>query len=270
MEIMKRKRHKLNKEEIVKVILGESHKLENVINNDFLKGFIKLHNIPPEHNFLNIKQEILASRAYFPGVKKKHCLYVVNKEGITVEELESRGLVVRRSDYPSITKERIKEILNLLVKEETLKISEIRKLIWKTRDQLLEMLQNGSREVGRPVSFNKPLKEYKMIPGHIRGMILWNKLEYNYFVTGTRGYMFRITGIDQFQAPDKILEKLPNIEICNYIVIPFEEERVPEYYQIDINQGIEFSWDTRVRELLQPIWPQIDKTTQRIDDIDSF
>ena len=120
----------------------------------------------------------------------------------------------------------------------------------KVRD--LEDFQDGKY----PVLITKA-----KIAGH--GMNFWNEVEYDYFVPGTRGYLFRITGIDQFRAPERVLKKLSGKAAPNSIVIPFEEEKVPDYYHIDLNEAISFAWDSRVRELLEPMWAQIDPKSKK-------
>jgi len=248
---------KLSNDEITKLVLIESKKLQKIINEHFLPKFAQLHNIDPEHNFFDAKQEIIARKAYFPGVKKKYCLQLSNMEGIPVDEQEVRGLITRRSDYPSITKKRIKQLLDLLVKEDVVSFSAIRELIKENREELLILIRNGDKQASRPVSFTKPLDEYKVRPMHIKGMLLWNSLEYEYFVPGTRGYLFRIKAVDPYNSPDAVKKKLTGLEVGNAICLPGEEISLPDYYKLDVDAMISFAWDDRINELITPIQSRI-------------
>lgn len=250
---------KLNDNEIIDIVLTESLQLSDIINNDLLVKFALLHNIPKENSYFNAKQEVVARRGYFPGAKKKYSLHLVNMEGVTVDEEESKGLVTRRSDYPEITKDGIKELLNLLVKSDKVSFTKIRKLIEGTRNQMLEMISNGAKQIARPVSFTKDREEYKTLPMHIRGMELWNQLEYEYFSKGTKGYLYRIHGVDVYIAPDHVKDRLAEVTVGDCIVVPFEEERVPLYYDLDVPSIIDFAWDRRVAELIEPIHGKIFK-----------
>jgi hypothetical protein len=99
---------------------------------------------------------------------------------------------------------------------------------------------------------------------HIKGMLLWNGLEYENFIPGTKGYLFKIMGVDTFNAPKRIIEKLSNVNVGNVIVIPEDVELLPKYYIIDTVAMMSFAWDDRVNELIAPITHQV--FTQRREE----
>jgi DNA polymerase elongation subunit (family B) len=253
-------------EKIIEVILSESKKLQKVLNDHFLNEFAKLHNIPIELSQLHAKQEIVAKRGYFLNVKKKYGLFIVNSEGVPVKELETKGVISKRSDYPRFTRDSVNRLLELLLKEEEVSFKKIRAFIEEARDKIINYCIEGNKEVGRPVSFSKQLSNYKVVPSHIHAMLLWNDLEYEYFVPGTRGYLFKIKGIDPYLAPEKMQEKLSKYSKANSVVLPYEEEKLPEYYKIDLENMIDFCWDSRVSELLEPIMDKID-TKRKIEKL---
>lgn len=240
-------------EEITQIVLEESKKLQKVINEELLPEFAKLHNISLDHNYFDAKQEVVASRAYFPGPKKKYSLRLCNMEGVPVDENEDKGLITRRSDYPPLTKQRIQEILDVLVKDEKVSFSKIKGIIETTRNEMLRLIKEGSKVLARPSSFTKPLIEYKTMPMHIKGMLMWNSLEYENFRPGTKGYLYRIKGVDVYKAPPSVLSRLENTNIANNIVIPEDVDVLPDYYEIDVDAMIQFAWDGRVDELIEPI-----------------
>jgi hypothetical protein len=250
----------MNKDDnIVKLIIDESKKLQDVLNEKLLSKFIELHNIPKDRSEFYSKQEIVAKRGYFLDVKKKYALRVVNKEGVPVEKIEETGLVTRRSDYPSFTKEKLKTIFNYLLMEEKIPFGLISKYIKEIELEIKGLILSGQKCIARPASFSKELESYKKIPYQVEGMNVWNILEYKYFIPGTKGYLFRITGIDPYIAPKKVIDKMDKIKEFKWIAIPYEEESLPSYYKIDIDQMLSVAWTDRVKEFLKPVLPDINK-----------
>jgi hypothetical protein len=71
--------------------------------------------------------------------------------------------------------------------------------------------------------------------------------------------MFKILGVDSWDAPERVSEKSHLIgEKNNNIVLPFEEECLPSYYVIDRDGMFDFAWDARVREVLEPLMEEVD------------
>lgn len=250
----------MNKDDnIVKLIIDESKKLQDVLNEKLLSKFIELHNIPKDRSEFYSKQEIVAKRGYFLDVKKKYALRVVNKEGVPVEKIEETGLVTRRSDYPSFTKEKLKTIFNYLLMEEKIPFGLISKYIKEIELEIKGLILSGQKCIARPASFSKELESYKKIPYQVEGMNVWNILEYKYFIPGTKGYLFRITGIDPYIAPKRVIDRMGKIKEFKWIAIPYEENSLPNYYKIDIDQMLSVAWTDRVKEFLKPVLPDINK-----------
>ena len=58
----------------------------------------KVFNIHKKH-FFELKQEVIVKRAYWSG-KRRYAMWVVNKEGVTVDELDMKGLDIMKSNFP--------------------------------------------------------------------------------------------------------------------------------------------------------------------------
>jgi len=244
---------------VIDLIINESKKLQDVLNNELLDKFIKLHNIPKERSKFFAKQEIVAKRGYFLDVKKKYALRIVNKEGVPVDEIVETGLVTRRSDYPSLTKEKLKIIFDYLLKEDKIPFGLISKYISDTELEMKRFIMKGQKCIARPASFSKELETYKKIPYQVKGMEAWNKLEYKYFTPGTKGYLFRITGVDPYIAPKRVQKNMNKIKEFRWLAIPYEEEELPSYYKVDIESMLNVSWRNRISEFLRPVLPHINK-----------
>jgi len=244
---------------IVQKTLSISKDLSNFLNNNLLKKFVELHRIKPENSKFRLKQEIVAKKALFFDAKKKYALHIVNREGYNRDEFDFKGIVLRRSDYPSFTKECIEKIIDMLLKQEDLKMLDLCKYIKNIDTKIREMCLSGNKKVAKPVSYSSKT-EYKVIPTHVLGMELWNNLEYKYFTPGTRGYMFKILGVDTYNAPKNVVDNINFItKKNNNIVLPFEEEKLPSYYNVDVNDMVEFAWTTRYQEILSSVCTNIDE-----------
>jgi len=250
----------VDEQKIVSKILEESKRIQSTLNDVFLKEFGRMHGVDDNENFLELKQEVVAKRAYFLDVKKKYALWIVNREGVPVQEPDLKGLITRRSDYPSITKEGITELVNLLIKGEKVSFKKIRKYKDKKTIEIEDLIKMGDKRIARPVAFTKPLDEYKVIPSHVNGMLLWNNLVYEYFVPGTRGYQFKIKGIDPYKAPESVKNNLHyfNLKKNNNVVLPAEEEKLPDYFIINFEGSLKFAWEDRVNEFLDPVIHRVD------------
>jgi len=243
----------MNDNLIIKNVLEISRKVETFLNDNMLPKFVSLHGIDPKYSVFNLKQELVAKTALFFDVKKKYSLYIVNKNGREKEELFHRGIAIRRSEYPSYTKECLKHLLNMILKSEKLNLTKIREYIIEIENKMTMLILDGSKEIAKPVSC-KNINSYKKIPSHMLGMLLWNDLEYDYFVDGTKGYQYKITGIDVWSSPDKIQRKSKLItNKNNNIVVPFEETSLPNYYMVDVDAMLQFAWTNRYKEILGPI-----------------
>lgn len=261
----------MEQNKIVETILEESAKLEDVLNNQLIKDFGKLHNIAPEHNILSLKQEVVARWGYFLEAKKKYALHIISKKGVPIDELDTKGLVTRRSDYPSITKEKISELLDLLVMSEEYNRKRIYDFLEETKKEIKRLCRNKDKGIARPITYTKGEEKYKKVPFHVLAMHLWNRCEYNYFVPGAKGYLYNIKGIDVRKAHDKaknVARALTDKD--KYIALPYEEDALPEYFIVDEEAMMNFAWNNREQELLSPITKNIYKRMDEDEGIIRF
>jgi DNA polymerase elongation subunit (family B) len=59
---------------------------------------------PNESHYLELKQEVVLERGYFAG-KRRYAQFIVNKEGVPVEELDLKGLDLMKSNFPPLFKQ---------------------------------------------------------------------------------------------------------------------------------------------------------------------
>jgi hypothetical protein len=65
-------------------------------------------------HYFELKQEVVIERGYFSG-KRRYAMYIVNKEGVTVEELDIKGLDLMKSNFPPMFRDFGESILNQIM-----------------------------------------------------------------------------------------------------------------------------------------------------------
>ena len=87
-----------NREEKIKQLLILTEELQTVANANLNNITRDLFNMNGKHYF-TLKQEVIAEKAYWSG-KRRYAMYIVNKEGVEIEELEMKGLDIMKSNFP--------------------------------------------------------------------------------------------------------------------------------------------------------------------------
>jgi DNA polymerase elongation subunit (family B) len=82
----------------------------NINLDDISKEFF---NIQSKHHFV-LKQEVIAEKAYWAG-KRRYAIYIVNKEGVPIEELEMKGLDIMKSNFPPYFREFGEELIKSIL-----------------------------------------------------------------------------------------------------------------------------------------------------------
>ena len=108
------------REKRIEALLKITDKIQEKANTNLNQISHQFFNIQSKHHFV-LKQEVIAEKAYWSG-KRRYAMYIVNKEGVEIEELEMKGLDIMKSNFPPYFKnfgeELIKSILFSKPKEE--------------------------------------------------------------------------------------------------------------------------------------------------------
>jgi len=122
-DLLKKRNPDLNyndREEKIKRLLVLTEELQDAANGNLNSITQDLFNMHDKHHFV-LKQEVIAEKAYWSG-KRRYAIYIVNKEGVPIEELEMKGLDIMKSNFPdyfrNFGEELIKNILFSKPKEE--------------------------------------------------------------------------------------------------------------------------------------------------------
>ena len=86
------------REKRIEALLKLTDKIQERANDDLTDTSKDLFNMKSGHHF-ELKQEVIVEKAYWSG-KRRYAMYIVNKEGIPIEELEMKGLDIMKSNFP--------------------------------------------------------------------------------------------------------------------------------------------------------------------------
>jgi hypothetical protein len=93
------------REAIVEEVLLIATEIQDLANENLHVMVKELFNIdyPNEPHYFELKQEVVLERGYFAG-KRRYAQFIVNKEGVTTEELDMKGLDLMKSNFPPLFK----------------------------------------------------------------------------------------------------------------------------------------------------------------------
>jgi hypothetical protein len=102
-----------DQETIVQEVLKVATEIQSLANNHLNTLVQELFNIkfPDEPHYFELKQEVVLDRGYFAG-KRRYAMHIVNKEGVTVDELDVKGLDLMKSNFPPIFRKFGEHIIN--------------------------------------------------------------------------------------------------------------------------------------------------------------
>ena len=105
--------------------------LQNYVNNSLDEFSIKAFN--RSKHYFSMKQEMIANGAIFIG-KKKYVLKVVERENISVNELDVKGIDIVKSNFPKYFREELRNMIYMILENRTEeqvnnKIDNIKKLM---------------------------------------------------------------------------------------------------------------------------------------------
>lgn len=238
-------------------IIEWNDQVQKYLNNNVIVNMIKRHRVDPEFNKLELKNEMVANRGIFLA-KKRYSINVVLHEGRETNENVTMGLEIKRSDYPSFTKECLAELLDVIFKSKKVSLKKLYEFINDKKLIFASRISQGEKTIARPVSYTKKLGEYKVIPQGVNAMLNWNALMYEAFAPGSRGYLYKIGGLDVSKAPKEVVDKY-NKEFAakgkklEVIALPDEETKLPEWFVPDTTAMLKFAWDDRYGLILEPI-----------------
>ena len=85
------------KDEYIKAVLEIATEVQKAANENINSVVREYLNVGKRDHYFELKQEVIIERGYFAG-KRRYAMYIVNKEGVTVDELDMKGLDLMKSN----------------------------------------------------------------------------------------------------------------------------------------------------------------------------
>jgi DNA polymerase elongation subunit (family B) len=247
---------RFKQEKTVKRIKEWCELIQNFLNNERIPEVVKRHNVNLDINRLSLKNELVISRGLFLA-KKRYAIRVINNEGEDVDKIKYMGVEIKRSDYPSKSKEFLSELTELILKSETVSLSKLLGFVKRKEVEFVKSIKVGDKSIARPVSWGKDLKLYKTIPQAVKAMIAWNEIMYDIHKPGAKAYMYRVSGIDPLKAPPDVLKKyeifISNGNKLEVIAVPDEEASLPNFFVPNVKANLKFCFQDRYELMLKPL-----------------
>lgn len=182
---------KLSQDDLVAKTLEFAGQLQGYINEKYNSYATLLHNT--ETHYLSIKQEMIALRGFFLNAKKRYALWIINKKGVPVDELEIKGLDVVRSSFPKIFRHEMKGIIYDILHD-----TPVEQLNQRVRDFKKTIKQCSLFDVMKASS----VKELSKYEGKTKSVPIHNKSAQNY---NKLLRLYKIESIPNITDNDKIL-----------------------------------------------------------------
>jgi len=231
-------------------------KIETFLNDDKIVEVVKKHNVDLEFNRLVLKNELVISRGLFLA-KKRYAIRVINNEGKDVDKINYMGVEIKRSDYPSKSKEFLSELSEMVLKSEKVSITKLLDFVNSQEREFINLIVKGDKTIARPVAYGKKLKDYKVIPQGVRAMEAWNEIMYDIHKTGAKAYMYWVNGIDTTKAPEDVARRFEKYiasgKKLEVVAIPDEEEGLPSFFVPNVKGAMKFAFVDRYELMLKPL-----------------
>jgi DNA polymerase elongation subunit (family B) len=85
------------KDEYIKAVLEIATEIQATANKNIDRVARDYFNVKERPHYFELKQEVVIERGYFAG-KRRYAMYIVNKEGVTVDEMVMMGLDLMKSN----------------------------------------------------------------------------------------------------------------------------------------------------------------------------
>lgn len=250
-------------------VLESVSNIQKYINKTILPTLLLKHNVKLNKSQMYLKNEFLMDRYYALNAKKKYASHIISQEGKTVDEIDIKGLEIKRSEIPSRSQKMLSDILEVILDTNNTKSqikSKVENIRKTSKKEMMDFVLQGNPEIAKVVSYSKKDEEYKVLAQHVLGMHTWNCLVgQEEFKFGSKGKLFNVLGIDLNKAPKEIVDNYYNNYLKKFpdkpieaIVIPENVKKLPEYFLPDMNTTIKYCCDDRVDTLMSGLYIEND------------
>ena len=180
-------------------------------------------------SLLFIKQEFVNKRGIF-FAKKRYVLWQVNKEGISKDTIDYKGIDVVRNSTPPFAREYLEKIYNVALREND------KEKVFALADEFRNSIYSRDvNDIGIRSSLTKAFSEYKKnLPLHVRGAKVWEdmfaKEKGVSFINENKGKCFFMKELPELGLDEKTYKALKKkgivIMVPDGSAFPFDPDRI--------------------------------------------
>ena len=234
--------------------------------NKYIKGVVDeiytYFNKGEGARFMYFKEDFYANKGlFYPDKHKHYAIRLIRENGKDKNDVEYRGIAVRRSTYPKITKDKLIELLDVVLGFEDVNVDSILNRIHEIEDEFYTYCNDRKNILllGTPTKLGGTFDSYKARPQNVDAMSLWNSImKREDFKALSKGYLFNINSIDWLHPDlrhltDEDINKIKNTHRMTSICIPQGMEELPEWINVDIKSTIDKVWTVPYTNILGPV-----------------
>lgn len=237
----------ISQEELIEMARDIEKKL-----NESYPRFAK-EKLNSDKSYFSVKFEKIYRRFFQAGRKKRYAGLLVWREGKSFDKIDAVGFEVRRSDYPQITKEAQKKVLEILLRGGS--VNDTKKYL----GDIIKKFRHGGYPldyIGIPGGIQKDLDRYERDDAHIRGARYANKHLGTEFKGGSKPKRVYISSVNG---------KYPQTD-----VVCFEYgDQLPKEFIVDYETMVDKTIRKPIMRLLEPLgleWANIDPNVKTLAD----
>lgn len=225
--------------------------LEKILNDSYPLFAKEILNA--DVSYFSVKFEKLYQRFFSGGKKKRYAGLLVWKEGKSVHEIDIVGFEVRRSDFPTITRDAMKTLIEMVLEGKP--YEEIRSTI----SDVIRKYRAGKYtldEIGIPGGIGKQLEDYDIQDAQVRAAVYSNTYLGTNFGKGSKPKRLYIKSVTS---------KYPRTD-----VVCFEyPDQIPGEFVIDRDIMLEKTLQLPLTRILEPLgweWSGFDPSISTLSD----
>lgn len=211
--------------------------------------------------YMYFKEDFYANKGlFYPDKHKHYAIRLIREGGKDKNEVEYRGIAVRRSTYPKITKDKLIELLDIVLGFEDVNVDSILNRINQIEDEFYSYCNDKKKILllGTPTKLGGPFESYKARPQNVDAMSLWNNImKREDFKALSKGYLFNIVNIDwncpELNLTQDEINKITSTHRMTSICIPQGMEELPSWINVDIKSTIDKVWTVPYTNILGPV-----------------
>lgn len=218
--------------------------------------------------YMYFKEDWFANKGlFYPYKHKFYAIRLIKEEGKPTNEILYRGIAIRKSTYPALTKERLSELMEIVLDRNDMDFGKFFKRSAEIEQEFINCCVTNDMRVGTPVRVSKNFEDFKVVTQSADAMWLWNDLQgRDEFKILSRGYLFIISNINFMEiglTPERVKE-IQAKHRMNSVCVPLDCQELPKYITIDKKNTMEKVWYTPYQNVFSPLIERSDTSSRPV------